>query len=347
MTYYYSVEVFHEGLNKYRVVRGVTKKEAEEKAHFLYLQWEEQWKKKIEQERKKIEQQQKRIERENRIKCEKEANIYAMELTYKAEKLQEDVDRILLDSLGFNGLDFFEKLKDFSLFNKPKPEAPNYLNCPNEPNIEDERFNPKPSFLIKMFKNKMDEFNKVNNEKFIEAHEEWEREYKKVNKINADKKKEYDKCICIWEKEKEEFYNNQVRKNSEIDRFKENVRLGKKSEVERYANLVLEKAPLPFDYEKIVITDYVGKEKQLFVELYLPSIESLPNLKNVTYIKSTGEYKEKIHSETYMKKKYDNVVYQIVLQTLYYCFNLVEEDLISLVVLNGRIKTIDKSNGKK
>ena len=52
MTYYYSVEVFHEGLNKYRVVRGVTKKEAEEKAHFLYLQWEEQWKKKIEQERK-------------------------------------------------------------------------------------------------------------------------------------------------------------------------------------------------------------------------------------------------------------------------------------------------------
>ncbi|HBG12544.1 MAG TPA: hypothetical protein DDX68_13880 [Clostridium sp.] len=93
--------------------------------------------------------------------------------------------------------------------------------------------------------------------------------------------------------------------------------------------------------------DLNSENKMLLIDLLLPTIDDIPNLKKVAYIKSKSEFKETYHTEAYMKKKYDNIIYQIVLQTLNYIFSLDSlHNFIDSVVLNGKIKTIDKSTGK-
>jgi restriction system protein len=67
----------------------------------------------------------------------------------------------------------------------------------------------------------------------------------------------------------------------------------------------------------------------------------------VTYVKNNSEYKESFHTDVYMKKIYDSVIYQIVLQTLNYIFKIDDKyNYVESVVLNGKVSTIDKTTGK-
>ena len=94
--------------------------------------------------------------------------------------------------------------------------------------------------------------------------------------------------------------------------------------------------------------EYDSEGKVLIVEIMLPVLEDIPKLKSVTYIKSRNEFKEAYYSDSYLKKKYDNVLYQIVLQTLNYIFTTsAEYNLIDTVVINGKVHTIDRATGNE
>ena len=47
------------------------------------------------------------------------------------------------------------------------------------------------------------------------------------------------------------------------------------------------------------------------VDITLPTVDNLPNLKKVTYVKSSGEYKESYQSNAFMKKMYDKKLISI------------------------------------
>lgn len=83
------------------------------------------------------------------------------------------------------------------------------------------------------------------------------------------------------------------------------------------------------------------------IDYYLPNIEDIPNLKKVSFIKSKSELKEDYFNESYISKKYDSVIYQIVLQTINYVFKLDNKNnFIESIVFNGKLNTIDKATGK-
>ena len=65
----------------------------------------------------------------------------------------------------------------------------------------------------------------------------------------------------------------------------------------------------------------------------------------MTYVKSSGEYKESYQSASFMKKMYDKSIYDIVLLTLKTVFDSSNSNMES-IVLNGKVNTIDKSTGK-
>ena len=81
------------------------------------------------------------------------------------------------------------------------------------------------------------------------------------------------------------------------------------------------------------------------VDITLPTVDNLPNLKKVTYVKSSGEYKESYQSNAFMKKMYDKAMYDIVLLTLKAIFDANNPN-VEAIVLNGKVNTIDKSTGK-
>lgn len=295
--FYYEEEVCHDGLNKYKIVKAETEYELNQKVKALKAQWDEQWEKKVEKERK--------------IRNTENAVKHAEELTDEALALHDDLDRLLSKSLSPIYIDY-EELKDKSKYKGKKPLNPYLRSFPIEPHREDAEFNPKPSFFTRLSKQKMEAFNETNTKRFEDAHVEWEKEIEIIKSENEAKNKEYDNKMAEWKNEADKFYEKQKKENEKINKFKEDFELGEKAAVERYFDLLFTKISLPFDFDSVVDLEYNPENKGLIVDLLLPDITDIPTLKSVSYVKSKNEFKESHFSEAQIKKKYDNLIYQIV-----------------------------------
>lgn len=333
---YWQRELHHSGLNKYRVVKGASRYEVNQKADAILAQWDEQWRRVQERKAKTHEREKKQLERATRLQNIEKSVAYANELTLQAEQIQTAMDSILIDSLNPKGFDF-NILKDFEKYPIPKPEQPQNATFDVEPLRGDEKYNPKASFFTKLSKKKMEEFNDYNEKQYEVDHSVWESEIKAI--------KEYENRMAAWEKDEAEYRAAQEESNKSVDDFAEAFSKGDTWAIERYAMLLLNHIEQPFVYEQAVEAEYSPEEKKLIIDMLLPEKDSIPKLKAVTYVKSKAEMKESFFPETYIKNKYEHVIYQIVLQTINYVFSAICKEHLQTVVVNGRIKTVDKATG--
>lgn len=331
--YLYQMEVSHKGLNKYSIVKADTEEELMQKANALQAQWDTQWAKIVEREKKR-----RNVE---------DAETAAKEASQQAADIQVALDNILKESLSPKALDV-DEIKDFSSFPEPSPKYPEIQIIPDEPLRTDEKYNPTPSFMTKLFKKKMKEFEEQYTAEFEKDHEEWKKEKIEIEATNQSSIDTYQELKKKWKKRKDEFEERQNENNKRVDSLFRKAKTGDAIAIEWYFQKGIEKLELPIDYSRAVELEYDPEGKTLIVEIMLPILEDIPNLKGVTYIKSRNEFKESYYTETYLKKKYDNVLYQVVLQTLNYIFTVSSEyQLIDTVVLNGKVHTIDRATGNE
>ena len=331
--YLYQMEVSHKGLNKYSIVKADTEEELMQKANALQAQWDTQWAKIVEREKKR-----RNVE---------DAETAAKEASQQAADIQVALDNILKESLSPKALDV-DEIKDFSSFPELSPKYPEIQVVPDEPLRTDEKYNPTPSFMTKLFKKKMKEFEEQYTAEFEKDHEEWKKEKIEIEATNQSSIDTYQELKKKWKKRKDEFEERQNESNKRVDSLFEKAKTGDAIAIEWYFQKGIERLELPIDYSRAVELEYDPEGKTLIVEIMLPILEDIPNLKSVTYIKSRNEFKESYYTETYLKKKYDNVLYQVVLQTLNYIFTVSSEyQLIDTVVLNGKVHTIDRATGNE
>lgn len=335
--YYWQREISHHGLNKYRVVKGQTRWEVDQKAAAILAQWDEQW-------RRQQEREAKNLERQHRLQNIEISATRANELTLEAEQVQAAMDTILTDTLTPEGIDF-ESLKDRKKFLERLPTKPQLAEAPKEPRREDQKYNPKASLFTKLSSKKMDEFNKKNDELYVKDHAEWEASVEKINTENTRLENEYKELVNERDQRKAAYYAAQEESNKAIDEFSEAFSKGDPSAIERYVSLLLGRIEYPFSCEQDIEVECSAEEKKVVVDLLLPAKDDIPTLKAVAYVKSKNEFKETFYPETYLKKKYDHVIYQIVLQILNYVFSTVDAEHVRTVVVNGKVKTIDKATG--
>ena len=329
----YRAEVSHKGLNKYRIVKAQSEYELQQKTRALMAQWDEQW--------ARIE------EREARKKNDEDSIAYAKDLTWQAESTQEKLDNILRNSVNPHEYSI-DELKDFSEFPEEEPQMPILQELPEEPLRSDDKYNPAPSFFTKLSKKKMEEFEGRNTAVYNRDHQDWETEKSIIDDNNAQMLDDYNRLFDEWRARKRIYQQKQNDENRKIDVMVEEYASGKPESVERYIKLILEKIELPFSYSKSVEVEYHPENKTAIIDLLLPVIDDIPKLKSVSYIKSRKEYKESYYPDSFLKKKYESVIYQIVLQTLNYVFSMGSKfNLIDSAVINGKINTIDRATGKE
>lgn len=335
--YYYEREISHHGLNKYRVIKGESRYDVDQKANAVLAQWDEQWKRQQEREAK-------RKEREAKIRDAEESMEYASEMTNEADRIQQALDDILHDSIDIPPFDF-ETLKEFSKYPERKPSKPYPRPLPVEPQAEDEKYNPKPTLLIKLSKKKLEEFVEGNRSRFNEDHQKWEIDVAKISEQNENAQSKYNQQIGEWTEEEAKYKEQQRAHNQSVDELEAAYKQGENSAIEKVVSTLLERIEYPFDYNYSVETEYQAASNSLIVDVMLPIIDDLPRLKSVSYVKSKNEFKKSFFSDSYMKKKYDHVIYQMVLQILNYVFCTVPVTYIDAVTINGKVHTIDKATG--
>ena len=305
---YYQKELYHDGLNKRQIIRASSIYELEQKERVLLSQWEVQWSKVLEKEQKKHNL---------------EASLaYAAKQTEQCENLQVQLDTILKRNMHPKRKSVLSTLSKFS---EPKPKCSFLKDNPNKPARTDNKYNPPIPFLTKLSKKKTLEFESAHT-------------------------REFECDLSLWEEQTQNLADWNTRKSAHqaliADLF-EQFQKGDAASIERYLSLAIESIKLPLDFNISAITEYSKSEKRLVVDLTLPEFKEIPKLKSIAYIKSRQEFKETDYPEQALKKKYDSVIYQIVLLTLDYIFSLSADlSIIESAAINGRVCTVDPATGK-
>ena len=149
------------------------------------------------------------------------------------------------------------------------------------------------------------------------------------------------------EKKKKDFYNKQEILNKKINLHKEKYFNNEPDAIESYCGSVLSNSEYIDSFSVEFNIDYNPKNKMILVDYQLPSLESIPTLKEVKYIKSRDEFTEKHISKTVLSRLYDNILYQITLRTIHELFEADQIKAIQSVIFNGYVDSIDLATGQE
>ena len=154
--------------------------------------------------------------------------------------------------------------------------------------------------------------------------------------------------LKIWEERKTNFYNEREKFNASINELNDRYNKNEKEAVEEYFELVLDTIEFPYEgLEGNYDLEYNELSKILVLDYVLPNIDVIPDLKNMTYVKSRDEFNETYITEKQKEKVYNELLYGLVLKIVEVLYSKVENDSVKSIVFNGWIENINKATGNE
>jgi restriction system protein len=147
--------------------------------------------------------------------------------------------------------------------------------------------------------------------------------------------------------EKAEHLAAQQRQHASIDEQRQIYLANDPVALNDYWNMVLSQSEYPDTFPRAFSFDYLPESSLLIVEYSLPTISSLPQVKEVKFVVSRGEFQEVPVSAAWLNRTYDPVLYQIALRTIYELFQSDAVTAINAIVFNGWVDTIEKATGRE
>ncbi|MGD0800959.1 MAG: restriction endonuclease [Terracidiphilus sp.] len=348
----WEVRVQHTGLNAYRVVRGVTQAEAELKANLQVAVWNERWAKTQAALRNRQDKLKKSWDKEENKRT-------ALNRTTELEEQRAAIELILATGIQQQPL-LWSSLKDKTAFTLSRPKDPPAQIKPNKPihpTVPDPvEYAPRFSIIDRIFANRRAE--KINRATFEldQARSKWiarceERNESFQKELNASEAAfqvvlgQYKVKVNEWERAKEEYRYRQDAQHRQIDSLRDDYKAGESSAVEYFFAEVLNHSSYPEGFPQGSILFFNQSSGVLIVDFELPNQLAFPAIKEIKYIAAREQFQEVPVSDAWLKKTYDEVLYQIALRTLYELYSADESEVLKSIVFNGWVRSIDKATG--
>lgn len=328
----YRQELWHEGLNKHRVVRGGDRGVVTRTAHLQATEWESRW----------HERQSREAERVRRDA----SKALAAERTAEAQRGLEALERTLAHTLAVDDTIDWDQLKDRSPFPEAAPVAPLAPGYPAEPSRQDGRYDPRLGILDKLFSARRAAKEARSVEMWQKDHEEWRMRKQRLEEAHRRRQGEFEEHRAKWKAEKRRFLESQQQQNAVVDEQRQRYLDGEPGAVEQYYDLVLSRSEYPYWMPKEFELSYGPDTGTLLVAYSLPSIDALPRLCEVAYVQSRGKMKERNLSDAESRRLYDSVIYQIVLRTVHEVIEADQVEAVRSVVFNGYVTAVDPATGR-
>ena len=184
------------------------------------------------------------------------------------------------------------------------------------------------------------------NALFSDDRRAWQSQLQKVEQANRALKQQHDASVKQWDEKQKAFKEKQKTSNQAVEARKKEYESMEPGAIEDYCDIVLSSSEYPEEFPQDYQMDYNQDNKLLVLDYSLPSLEALPTLKEVKYIKSKQEMKETHISESARNKLYDSLIYQITLRTIHELYEADVVHAIDLVVFNGWVNSTDPATGQ-
>ena len=341
----YEIEVRHGGLNKYRLIRGRDRWVVEQKAEAQLAQWDDQWDRFLIAEEKRQIAAEKRLQREQLAADREEKKAEAFERTRHAEAELEAALGILEATLSVDDAIDWSALKNHTSFNEPKPRRASVSSAPPEP--DPSHYEAKLGLLGFLFP----AVRKSRQEKAAAALEDARSSWCSAKAAHAAELEQAERAkheaVAAWEERKLAYEREQVANNASIDELEAAHNEGRRDAVEEHADLVLTQSSYPDWFNRDWELSYQAATNILIVNYLLPTLEDVPNLKEVKYIQTRDEFDDKLITQAQLKRNYDSIVYQICLRTLHELFEADRESQnLNAITFNGITEFLSPETGK-
>jgi restriction system protein len=321
--YMYSQVIRNSYLNVSKEIKANSKWELDMKRNEQLARWNEQ--ETVKRDREKM---QAKKERDRRAIEDLKERSELMNQDAKSDI--DEYNSILNKALKNNAIDWKKKKRtDIYPQFQFKKINPSLILISNSIGV------PPKSFLEVIFKSKLER--RITLEK--QAQDEYE---KAVKEYDSDKKTQYE----LWDKNKEEFENEQDKYNVEIDNWKLNYETGEIDAIEKYVDEVLLESIYPNAFSMDYTLQYDNQSQILIVSRYLPNTDEIPHIIGYKYVASNKSIKEIYMKDKEQNNFYDYIIKQSALRALYEIFSADYSKNIKSVVFNGWVNGIDKATGQ-
>ena len=138
----YFIEVRHDALGKYILIKGTDRRVVEQKAAAQSLQWNELWRRKLQKEKNRSEKERMLFNVQNKKEEAKRRSI-------ENEDEFKNLNNVLLQTIKFNDAINWDSLKDHSQFFESKPHEVSLKILPIKPDEAD--FTPQFGLMESIF----------------------------------------------------------------------------------------------------------------------------------------------------------------------------------------------------
>ncbi len=115
--------------------------------------------------------------------------------------------------------------------------------------------------------------------------------------------------------------------------------------VAEFLCFILEDSFYPFEFECTPRIEYNNENKLLVVDYYLPTIDEIPNIKEVKEYKTKSD-EVKYLSRTELNRLYDELIYKIIIRSVAEIFHFDDLKKVDTVCFNGRVKSRNPATGQ-
>lgn len=331
------IEVRHDGLNRYRMIRGSDQWVVEQRAAALRAQWDDMW-----------SRQQNKFYRQHLLLTGKEeANARTEAAEAALAALQSLLQKVVAKP---HELDWWT-LKQTTPFAEMAPVEKNKKVVPSPPvalppvKAMDglfQRLFPGARKAAEADASKANARNAQNHADDVAA---WETERDAVERYNGAVERAHVAAVKEWEARREAHDAAQTAHNAEIHDLATKAARGEMKGVATQVNVALIRADLPEPFGDDFDVEYASSTRSCVVDFILPSPEQMPTLKEVRFVQSRQEQVEKHMSEAERSRMYDDVLYKAALAVLHIVSACDQARFIDRVTLNGWVDYVDRATG--
>lgn len=332
----WSIELRHDGLSAYRVIRGRDRNEVEQKAAMQQRAWEARWAQV--QAHKQV-----RDARERFVFGREQQRAQATAMTIEAERVINDLRATLATGLHRNPIIEFEALEDHAPFPISRPASP--VPHTVAPKPDREAYASERSLIDYLIPTIRRQKEQATDDAFMSAMQQWTAYRDGVHAVNAELERAHEQKMKQWAGEREAFTLDQEEHNAGVRRFQQDYLARQPEAITEYCDHVLSASPYPDYFPRSAELFYAAEENRLLVDYDLPGPDSLPRLKEVKFSPTKGLV-EHDHTPLFLQKLYDDVLYQISLRTILELFTADRLNAITSIAFNGWVSAVDKRTGK-
>jgi len=320
-------------LKKFRRISGPEKFVVEQRARVQLEAWERDW-----------QRITSRAALANAKQAQKEL---AAQRNREAAEALASVDGVLAHTLNVNDRIDWQALKVSATYDEPAPVRPTRLEMPTEPHQESPQYQPRLSWIDRLFSARQRTKIEAARREFDRDHDAWIAQVADLEQKNGDAVASFETAMKVWEGERDAFLKLQREKNEAVDRQRVAYEAKDPGAIVEYCDLVLSASSYPDWVPRDFDLQYLPDTKTLIVELQLPTPESMPRVKEVRYVQSKDAVEEVPLPEPVFVKMYDKLLYQIVLRTVHELFEADTINALDSVAFNGWARSLDKGRGKE